>query len=587
MSEIITSQVAFAKNEIKTITGNTIPDDRAFSHMLLKFIFDVDYIDQIDLVTDGANDGGIDFLYYDEEQAKVVLCQSKYTGDLSFEQVITELNKMYSTWVNFKRANTGSYNDRLKKALQNAIDQLPDDNSDNVEFNLFTTAPLDVNQAERKIKSAQHEFPIDAIRIFTEDLIEKDIQSVQEALQTVTYEKIKIDRPKNFLQYESDKSEGIMCNVLSTSLVQLYNKYAGAGLFDLNIRRYIRNTLVDTGIKKTLDSDRSNFWFFNNGIIIACKDYLVSGDTITLEDFSIVNGGQTTTLIGTYKGSNTQEFYLPCKIVKAKNQNEAPSFFTKMAEASNSQKPIFARDLKSNAPEMVRLGNWLAQENVYLEIKRGFKPTGSFKYKLKNDELAQIIMSFALQKPGTSRSGKRTIFENQNLYDQLFKVNYDNDPQKKGFVLDLIDLYARYSVIEAKLKTGGLNADQIEILKNGKQTIFAILGACYRIINNDVSKDDLVSSPKSLGSIPFVYGRFISKYTSDDLDHKLENAVKDIVTMVTDAYLMAYQNKATTSVSNFMKTDLKYYNDIASKFLQYYDLLIGQDLQQNIDFLKR
>ena len=127
MSEMITSQVAFAKNEIKTITGNTIPDDRAFSHMLLKFIFDVDYIDQIDLVTDGANDGGIDFLYYDEEQAKVILCQSKYTGDLSFEQIITELNKMYSTWVNFKRANTGSYNDKVKKALQKAMDQLPDD----------------------------------------------------------------------------------------------------------------------------------------------------------------------------------------------------------------------------------------------------------------------------------------------------------------------------------------------------------------------------------------------------------------------------------------------------------------------------
>ena len=52
-------------------------------------------------------------------------------------------------------------------------------------------------------------------------------------------------------------------------------------------------------------------------------------------------------------------------------------------------------------------------------------------------------------------------------------------------------------------------------------------------------------------------------------------------------YLIAYQSKATTSVSNFMKTDLKYYNDIVSKFLQYYDLLIGQDLQQNIDFLNR
>lgn len=47
-------------------------------------------------------------------------------------------------------------------------------------------------------------------------------------------------------------------------------KYAGKGLFDLNIRKYIRNTLVDNGIKNTLDKDRQNFWFLNNGIIIAC-----------------------------------------------------------------------------------------------------------------------------------------------------------------------------------------------------------------------------------------------------------------------------------------------------------------------------
>ena len=65
-----------------------------------------------------------------------------------------------------------------------------------------------------------------------------------------------MDRARNYLEYESDDLEGIFCNVLSTSIVQLYNKYSGAGLFDLNIRRYIRNKLVDSGITRTLDTDR-------------------------------------------------------------------------------------------------------------------------------------------------------------------------------------------------------------------------------------------------------------------------------------------------------------------------------------------
>ena len=107
-------------------------------------------------------------------------------------------------------------------------------------------------------------------------------------MATVKYEKIQLDRSNNILRYESNDSEGIMCNVLSTSIISLYNKYAGAGLFDLNIRRYIKNTLVDTGIKKTLDGDRDNFWFLNNGIIIACEDYEVDGNTVKLSNFIVL-----------------------------------------------------------------------------------------------------------------------------------------------------------------------------------------------------------------------------------------------------------------------------------------------------------
>lgn len=59
MSEIIKTQIAVAQDEIKTITGSSISEDRAFSHVLLKYVFGVDYVDQIDLVTDGSNDGGI------------------------------------------------------------------------------------------------------------------------------------------------------------------------------------------------------------------------------------------------------------------------------------------------------------------------------------------------------------------------------------------------------------------------------------------------------------------------------------------------------------------------------------------------
>lgn len=587
MGEIISAQVQFAQQEIQTITGKTISEEQAFSHALLKYYFDVDFQDQIGAVTDGANDGGIDFLYYDEEESKVILCQSKYCKALKFDEIINELNKMHSTVQNFKKSNTGMYNDTLKLALQNAKDRLPEDNNDNYEYRIYTTAPVDINGAFKKIENTAHEFPTESVGIFTEDDIEKTMQRCLEALTTVEFEKVKIDRAKNYLEYESADSIGIMCNVLSTSLIKLYNKYSGAGLFDLNIRRYIKNTLVDSGIKKTLDNNRENFWFLNNGIIIACEEYDIDGDTVKLFNFSIVNGGQTTTLIGNYKGTNTKEFYIPCKIVATKNGSDSEDFFTDIAEATNSQKPIYARDLKSNAREMVRLHKWLKTEKIYLEIKRGFKPKFKSNYQIKNDELGQLILSFAFQKPGTSRSGKKVMFENQAIYNSLFKVNYMKENAKKTFLLDLIKLKTRYDEVEKGLKLSGLDSTELEVLKNGRQTIFAIMGMCYRLANEDITENDINENPKSLGSIPFNYGSILSNYHKDDINEKFEGIIRDIIEIMSDVYKQALANETTTSVSNFMKTDLKYYNEIVPKIIKGFRYNPGKHLKENIDIFIR
>ncbi|MDE7154027.1 MAG: AIPR family protein [Muribaculaceae bacterium] len=585
MSDLIKEHIRFAQEEIKNITGNNISPELAFSHLLLKYRFDVNYSDQIGLVTDGSNDGGIDFLYYDEEDAKVVLCQSKYADELQLNDIIAELQKMHSTIRNFKKSNTGIYNENLRQSLQNAIDRLPDDNSYNFEYYLFTTAPINVIKASKKIENTCTFY--ESVSIVTSDQIEKLIEQSLESLSTVEYEKIRIDRPHNFLEYESDDSKGIMCNVLSKSLISLWNKYAGNGLFDLNIRRYIRNTLVDNGINRTLDNNRSNFWFLNNGVIIACENYEIDGDTIKLFNFSIVNGGQTTTLIGNYKGNNSQDFYIPCKIVATKDDAKSESFFTHIAEATNSQKPIYARDLKSNAPEMVRLHKWLKSHKIYLEIKRGYKPKFKPVVSIKNDELGQLILSFAFQRPGTSRSGKKVIFENQALYDQLYKVNYEKDEQKKSFLIDLIDLKSRYDEIEIKLKKSFLNSIELEVLKNGRQTIFALMGMCYRLINDDITEKDIQENPKSLESIPFIYGAILSHYQRDDINIRIEAVIKDILQLLAEAYEKAVRDGITTSVSNFMKTDQRYYNDIASSIIKNLRFSAGKDLIENSIIFKR
>ena len=236
---------------------------------------------------------------------------------------------------------------------------------------------------------------------------------------------------------------------------------------------------------------------------------------------------------------------------------------------------------------MKSLHTWLEQEGIWLEIKRGTKVKKSFLYNIKNDELGQILLSFVHQQPGTSRNGKKKIFDTAAIYDKLFRISYEKDSLKKAFIKNLIELDSRYSAIEKQYKISGLNPIQTEVLKNGKQTIFALMGVCYRIVNADILDNDIINNPKSVATIPFVFGSMISNYQGDDLDTKLAKIIKDIVIIVTNAYHSAFKKGDTTSVSNYLKTDQKYYNDIVTEFFQVLDMLIGEDLKACSDIFKR
>ena len=588
MDDLIKSEVNKIKAAINQSNGITISDDQAFNHLLLKYIFNVDANDRDDMITDNPNDGGIDFVYYDEDESRVILGQAKYRDRLSVDETVSEFIKMNQTVDAFRNSNTGIYNHRLKAVLQNALDRLPDDNSYNVEYNLFTTAPINLSQVLRRIDSSSLSILSDCVKIYTEDDIKKEIESSLVSLDRIGSEKVKLDKAKNYLEYNSDDNRGIMCNIASSSLISLYNKYAGHGLFDLNIRKYIRNKMVDSGINETLDHDRENFWFLNNGITIACDDFEIDGNTVWLEGFSIVNGGQTTYLIGNYKGSQRGEFYIPCKIVAVNMADSDTSFFTKIAEATNSQKPIYPRDLKSNTPEMIRLKRLLADENICMENKRSTKKSQkTWRYTIKNDELAQLILSFAFQQPGTARSGKQKIFGESDIYAKIFKVNY-TDVNKRNFLIDLIDLYDRYKVIENKYKSdSSLKADELGILKNGRQVLFALMGVMYRIENSDIMEIDLKNDPRVVKNVSFTFSRFISSYSHDDLNLKLERIIRHFITILADIYRHALAQELTTSVSNFFKRDNQYYDEIVAELPNYLSYLVGQEIMRNIDIFKR
>lgn len=572
-SEVLLNELRSIKKELEK-SKKKVTDENAFEYLAMQFFcykiknIEPKLYDIESSITNGPNDGGIDFVYYDDEEAKVVLGQCKYTENMKLNDIISELNKMSSTVENFKKANTGTYNKKLKTNLQNALDRLPDENAGNVEYCIFTTSDINQNDVTNKLHAENNLYSKDMVSVYGVSEINSQIKELIEKAKTVNEYKIEIDYPHNVLQYETDNVSGIMVNMSSESLVRMYDKFKDDGLFDLNIRKYIKNKTVDEGIKETLDKERDNFWFYNNGLTIACSEYVLDGNKVKLYDFSIVNGGQTTNRIGNYKGSNNDKFYLPCKIISIKNDDQ--KLYSKIAEATNSQKPINPRDLKSNSPEMKMLQRWLGKEGVYLEIKRGEKKKRNVKNikSIKNDELGQLLLSFGYQQPGTARSGKRNIFENKPLYNKLYRVNYEKDLNKKEFILDLIKLSEDYSIIEADLKNGTtISDDEKIVLSNAKYVIFSLLGLSYFLVNEDYSRDDLNNDISVLKSPDLVYAKFISNYRADDYQERLKSLIEMILDSLCDTYENCVARNEVTSISNLFKTDKKYRDSIVKDFL--------------------
>jgi len=591
-NEIIKEELRNIQKKIFVYNNNNISEEDAFEYLALQFFcyktndIDEKIFDIKNSITNGSNDGGIDFVFYDEEELKVILGQCKYTENMNLNAIVSELNKMSSTVENFKKGLTGSYNQKLKNILQNALDRLTEENVGNVEYWIFTTSSFNENEVDNKIEKEHNLYSKEMVSIFGLEDISSKIKETIEKNNTVSEFKLQLDKANNVLSYTSDKISGIMVNISSSSLVRMYNKYKDDGLFDLNLRKYIRNKTVDEGIKNTLDKDRDNFWFYNNGLTIACEDFILDGNTLKLYNFSIINGGQTTNRIGNYKGSNSQEFYIPCKVIQIKNNNL--KMYAKIAEATNSQKPINARDLKSNSPEMKMLQNWLKNEGIYLEIKRGEKRKQQLR-TIKNDVLGQLILSFAHQQPGTARSGKKNIFENNSLYNKLYKVNYEKDANKKAFILDLIQLNEDYSNIELELKKGSKIKDEDKVvLANGKYVIMALMGLSYLIANEDYNRDELNNDVNLIKDPNFVFGSFISNYKNDDYKEKLESLIRMILDSLCDTYDSCIRNGIATSVSNLFKTEKKYRDYVVMDFLKMIDMRKYKDeFKDCCEILKR
>ena len=112
-SEVLLNELRSIEEELEK-SNKKVTDENAFEYLAMQFfcykiksikpkLYDIE-----SSITNGPNDGGIDFVYYDDEESKVVLGQCKYTENMKLNDIISELNKMSSTVENFKKSKVKS-----------------------------------------------------------------------------------------------------------------------------------------------------------------------------------------------------------------------------------------------------------------------------------------------------------------------------------------------------------------------------------------------------------------------------------------------------------------------------------------------
>ena len=205
-------------------------------------------------------------------------------------------------------------------------------------------------------------------------------------------------------------------------LAEIYIEY-GSKILEGNVRAFLGTTSakgVNNGIKRTINTEPSKFFTYNNGIAATAAD--VSIETIDdqqyiteVTDFQIINGGQTTATLAeaVLKKTNVEldGIYVPMKLTVIRDRvttnEDGVLFYDQMVHAiaryANSQNRVTAADLFSNDPFhiwMEKSSKKILTPPVHYPIPTGWYYERSRKkyqqeqLKLRGDTLKRFLARF-------------------------------------------------------------------------------------------------------------------------------------------------------------------------------------------------
>ncbi len=187
-------------------------------------------------------------------------------------------------------------------------------------------------------------------------------------------------------------------------------------LFDLNVRFGLgtRNRVRQSLDAAFLEQKQEDFIASHNGLTVVCESVDATTDSLTIRNFSVVNGAQSVIALHENLAYLGPELQVLVKFVEVGPDDALAS---EIAVRSNTQNPVTGRNLRALDESQIRLRRDLSARG-YLFNTRPDSSRRVVEHEIRNDDAAQWICAIYLERPWLAV--KRTSLFAPETFQEIF-----------------------------------------------------------------------------------------------------------------------------------------------------------------------
>lgn len=396
---------------------NEVEKGKNFLQWVLTRVFEATEDDAADAIVDGANDLGIDaYLPVDFSENKIRLFQSKY-GTSHSAEAISKFREDVKKLI--KRDVT-----KMRPELAHLVTQIREKNL-KVECCYVT---------DQKVEFQNEKY-------FEVVDIDEIIRRLWSRIKKPAAGKKSSIKLEKMLRHENTILGVMKLRELSDFIIKNRDY-----VFESNIRQWMQfKTMINKGIRETLQNVPDKFFYYNNGITIVVADFEErENNSLILNAPQIVNGAQTSnSILDRAKRTHNLDGSITVTIIKADDEKDQNN----ITKYRNSQNSVRGKDLVSLMDFHKSIKSQLQNLCYFYEIQAGSfdSKTKSQQSEYKGDvifnkylpvnhkkvivakDAIQALVAGIEQRPTEAYSSPAQFLPRGSKYDEVFNENLKDE----------------------------------------------------------------------------------------------------------------------------------------------------------------